>query len=266
MVNQEQTSLSWLDEEINFSVFSDRRHASRFKSLMQKLWREMGNSLPFSCQDNAAPKAAYRFLSSNRIDEQHLLQGHSEATGQRIHALQDENILFLQDTTTFGYHRDNPEQPGGHGDDGRSGSRRAGLLRLPESALGENPLNEQAGAPEQRGETGCRRGGHLPQRREHHTATGCGPDGAERRIVLFYVWAALHPRLLCFALTRLLHAINSKCSGIRNSYLAYSLIQDKVNMVRQANNRLAAVDDIFVKCCVHTDSRLLIDLFIGGLS
>jgi hypothetical protein len=46
MINQEQTSLSWLDEEINSSVFSDRRRASRFKSLMQKLWRGMGNSLP----------------------------------------------------------------------------------------------------------------------------------------------------------------------------------------------------------------------------
>lgn len=48
MVNQEQTSLSWLDEEINSSVFSDRRHTSRFKSLMQKFWRGMGNSLPFA--------------------------------------------------------------------------------------------------------------------------------------------------------------------------------------------------------------------------
>ena len=45
MINQEQTSLSWLDEEINSSVFSDRRRASRFKSLMQKLLAGMGNSL-----------------------------------------------------------------------------------------------------------------------------------------------------------------------------------------------------------------------------
>ncbi|EAX2858482.1 hypothetical protein AKM76_23835, partial [Salmonella enterica] len=67
MINQEQISLSWLDEEINSSVFSDRRHASRFKSLMQKLLRGMGNSLPFACQDNAATKAAYRFLSSNSV-------------------------------------------------------------------------------------------------------------------------------------------------------------------------------------------------------
>lgn len=84
MINQEQTSLSWLDKEINASVFSDRRHASSFKNLMQKLWRGMGNSLPFACQDNAATKAAYRFLSSNRIDEQHLLQGHSEVTRKNI--------------------------------------------------------------------------------------------------------------------------------------------------------------------------------------
>jgi len=123
MVNQEQTSLSWLDEEINSSVFRDRRHASRFKSLMQKLWRGMGNSLPFACQDNAATKAAYRFLSSDRIDEQHLLQGHSEATSQRIHALQDENILLLQDTTTFGYHRDNPDKVG------FAGNHTAGLIK-----------------------------------------------------------------------------------------------------------------------------------------
>lgn len=123
MVNQEQTSLSWLDEEINYSVFSDRRHASRFKSLMQKLWRGMGNSLPFACQDNAATKAAYRFLSSDRIDEQHLLQGHCEATSQRINALQDENILLLQDTTTFGYHRHNPDAVG------FAGNHTAGLIK-----------------------------------------------------------------------------------------------------------------------------------------
>ncbi|WP_392441124.1 transposase DNA-binding-containing protein [Edwardsiella piscicida] len=56
MINQEQTSPSWLDEEINSSVFSDRRHANRFKSLMQKLWRGMGNSLPFACQVSTTGK------------------------------------------------------------------------------------------------------------------------------------------------------------------------------------------------------------------
>lgn len=122
MANQEQTSLSWLDEEISSSTFSDRRHANRFKSLMQKLWQGMGNSLPFACQDRAATKAAYRFLSSSKIDEQILLQGHTESTSQRVQAAQSETILLLQDTTTFGYHRDNPEAIG------FAGSYTAGLV------------------------------------------------------------------------------------------------------------------------------------------
>lgn len=77
MANQELDSLSWIDDEINTSVFNDRRHATRFRSLMQKLWLGMGNSLPFACQDRAATKAAYRLLSSDRIDEQALLQGYT---------------------------------------------------------------------------------------------------------------------------------------------------------------------------------------------
>ncbi|WP_413723495.1 transposase DNA-binding-containing protein [Sodalis sp. RH24] len=72
---------------MNSSVFSDRRHASRFKSLRQKFWCGMGNSLRFSCQDRAATTAAYRFLSSDRSDEQRLLQDHFAVTCQRIHAL-----------------------------------------------------------------------------------------------------------------------------------------------------------------------------------
>lgn len=123
MANQEQSSLSWLDEEINASVFSDRRHVSRFRSLMQKLWRGMGNSLPFACQDSAATKAAYRFLASDKIDEQTLLQGHTEATSQRIRAAENETILLLQDTTTFGYHRDNPDAVG------FAGNHTAGLIK-----------------------------------------------------------------------------------------------------------------------------------------
>lgn len=40
MVNQEQTSLSYPDEEINFSVFDSRRPVSRFKIFMKNWWRQ----------------------------------------------------------------------------------------------------------------------------------------------------------------------------------------------------------------------------------
>lgn len=52
--------------------------------------------------------------------------------------------------------------PCSHGDDGRGRSRRAVLLQLPESTQGEEPLNQHAGAPEQRSEAACRCGGIFP--------------------------------------------------------------------------------------------------------
>ena len=42
----------------------------------------------------------------------------------------------------------NAELPGSHRDDRRSGGGGAGVLRVPGSAPGENPLHEHAGAPE----------------------------------------------------------------------------------------------------------------------
>jgi len=83
----------------------------------------MGNSLPLACQDRAATKAAYRLLSCDKIDEQTLLRGHTEATCQRIHAPEKETILLLQDTTTFGNNRDNPRTVG------FAGSHTAGLIK-----------------------------------------------------------------------------------------------------------------------------------------
>lgn len=63
----------------------------------------MGNSLTCTCQHSAATKAAYRFLASDKTDGQTLLQGNTEATGQRIRTSKKETILLLQDTTIFGY-------------------------------------------------------------------------------------------------------------------------------------------------------------------
>lgn len=41
-----------------------------------------------------------------------LLRGHAEATCLRVKAASPETILLLQDTTTFGYHRNNPDDVG----------------------------------------------------------------------------------------------------------------------------------------------------------
>lgn len=101
MANQVLDSLTWLDDEIDASVFNDRHHATRFRSLMQKLWLGMGNSLPFACQDRAATKTAYRLLSSDGIDEQTLFQGMLKRPPSGY--LRWKKTLFcFQDTTASG--------------------------------------------------------------------------------------------------------------------------------------------------------------------
>jgi hypothetical protein len=65
----------------------------------------MGASIPYACQDWAAVKAAYRFLSNPRVTEAGILAGHFEATRARARAAPG-TILILHDTTEFGFRRE----------------------------------------------------------------------------------------------------------------------------------------------------------------
>ena len=69
----------WLDREISASNFADTRLHKRFKALLRRLWTGMGQTIPFACQDWAHTKAAYRFLSNERVSEQDILSGHFQA-------------------------------------------------------------------------------------------------------------------------------------------------------------------------------------------
>jgi hypothetical protein len=97
----------WLDHEVAGSNFQDGRLAARFRTLLDRLWRSVGQSIPLACQDWAQTKAAYRFLSNDRVSEHDILSGHFEATCARFQATEGP-ILVLQDTTEFSYHRDQP--------------------------------------------------------------------------------------------------------------------------------------------------------------
>lgn len=99
---------SWLDLEVRGSEFQDTRLRRRFASLLEKLWDGMGQTIPFACQDSASTKAAYRFLSNDRINEHDILSGHFQASAGRVMA-SDGPVLILQDTTTFSYQRERPE-------------------------------------------------------------------------------------------------------------------------------------------------------------
>jgi len=68
----------------------------------------MGQSVPLACQDWANTKAAYRFFSNSRVNENDILKGHFESTSSRV-AATDGPVLLLHDTTEFSYQRVKPK-------------------------------------------------------------------------------------------------------------------------------------------------------------
>lgn len=99
---------AWLDRELARCEFKDARLGKRLRSLAGNMWKGMGESIPFACQDWANTKAAYRFFSNNRVSEADILGGHFQSTQERFSAT-DGLVLVLQDTTEFSYQRLRPE-------------------------------------------------------------------------------------------------------------------------------------------------------------
>lgn len=101
----------WINREVTDSSFQDARLRRRFRTLLERLWSGVGETIPFACQDWANTKGAYRFLSNERVSEQDILGGHFQASAERFRATEGP-ILVLQDTTTFSYQRERPELVG----------------------------------------------------------------------------------------------------------------------------------------------------------
>jgi hypothetical protein len=99
---------AWFEKEIEASKFQDARLRKRFGMVLERLWSGIGQTIPFACQDWSSTKAAYRFLSNERVSEQEILSGHLHASAKRFRSTQGP-ILILQDTTTFSYQRERPE-------------------------------------------------------------------------------------------------------------------------------------------------------------
>ena len=96
---------SWLDEELAACEFADARLTKRFKTLTEQLSEGRGETIPMACQDWASTKAAYRFLSNQKVGEQEILAGHFQATRQRSQSTPG-TILVLHDTTEFSFQRE----------------------------------------------------------------------------------------------------------------------------------------------------------------
>jgi hypothetical protein len=91
---------SWIDQEIEKCTVVEERLGKRFRTLLEQLSDGTGKSIPMTCQDWANTKAAYRFLSNERVNERDILAGHFQSTRERF-AATDELALVLHDTTQF---------------------------------------------------------------------------------------------------------------------------------------------------------------------
>lgn len=101
----------WLSKELVHSKFKDQRLDSRFRQIICKIHKNYGKSIPEAFNDWGEVKAAYRFLSNDRIDESEILQNHFVNTQKRIISSSGP-ILLLHDTSEFSYKRKKPEEIG----------------------------------------------------------------------------------------------------------------------------------------------------------
>ena len=58
---------AWFDRELAGCSFADERLNKRLHKLVAQIGSAMGQSIPLVCQDWANTKAAYRFLSNDRV-------------------------------------------------------------------------------------------------------------------------------------------------------------------------------------------------------
>lgn len=96
---------SWIDNEFGNSKFVDLRLKDRLMRMVSKLSIGFGQSIPMACQDWAATKGSYRFLNNDRVSEADILEGHFNATKDRVVST-DGPLLILHDTSEFSFTRE----------------------------------------------------------------------------------------------------------------------------------------------------------------
>jgi len=97
---------AWLGRELAGCNLGDERLTKRLRTLVAQIGIAMGESIPLACQDWTNTKAAYRFLSNDRVSEADILAGHFQSTRERTVSTEGP-VLVLHDTTEFSYQRQN---------------------------------------------------------------------------------------------------------------------------------------------------------------
>ncbi|HHL33165.1 MAG TPA: IS4 family transposase [Desulfobulbaceae bacterium] len=92
----------WIEAELANSGLGDKRLHRRAIRLCREFYANPQALLPQACKGEAALKGAYRFFRNQRVDMASILQGHYQATTERIRRHRGV-VLAVQDTTSLNY-------------------------------------------------------------------------------------------------------------------------------------------------------------------
>ncbi len=102
---------TWLKHEVATNNFKDKRLETRFINMMHCMHQNYGKTIPEMFNDWGEVKAAYRFLSNERVNENEILQSHFANTQKRVISANGPALL-LHDTSEFSYKRKKPDDIG----------------------------------------------------------------------------------------------------------------------------------------------------------
>lgn len=91
----------WIEEEMRDLKLADARLTRRAKQLMASFSEQPAKSIPEATESWAATKGAYRFLASQRVEEEKIRQAHYRVTRERVGG--QARVLAIQDTTDLNY-------------------------------------------------------------------------------------------------------------------------------------------------------------------
>lgn len=91
----------WAVIETQTAHFGDKRLQKRMQTLLTHLGDKPRLSIPAACRGWAETQAAYRFFDNDKVSFEGVLEGHSQATLERIRSC--SVVLLSQDTTMLDY-------------------------------------------------------------------------------------------------------------------------------------------------------------------
>ena len=95
-------NIDWNEEFLNIE-FHDLRLKKRFFKILDDLKSSPALSILSAAGSRSDAKGTYRFLASDKIDYDEMLDSVALATSAKIDAVDSEKILLIQDTTSIGY-------------------------------------------------------------------------------------------------------------------------------------------------------------------